>query len=102
MNALAGVLFKFDFRMECKYSKRTTQWYVVKVFEPKAYTYIPELLRNVFMKKESSKASVSQKVGIPSDEPRQIVPNIAAIPPPSVQSLKEPSNLGFRNQGCAM
>ena len=41
------------------------------------------------MKKESSKASVSQKTGISSDDPRQIAPNIAAISPPLVQSLKE-------------
>ena len=81
--------------MERKYSKRTKQWYVVKVFEPKAYTYIPELLRNVFMKKEGSKASVSQKIGVPIDDPRQIAPNIAAIPPPSVQSLKETQQSRF-------
>ena len=87
--------------MERKYRKRTKQWYVVKVFEPKGYTYIHELLRNAFMKEESSKASVSQKIGVPIDDPRQIAPNIAAIPPPSVQ-LRKPSNLGFRYQGCAM
>ena len=81
--------------MERKYSKRTKQWYVVKVFEPKAYTYIPELMKNVFMKKESSKASVSQIIGIPSDDPRKIAPNIAAIPPPSAQSLKETQQSRF-------
>ena len=81
--------------MEHKCSKRTKQSYVVKVFEPKAYTCIPELMKNVFMKKESSKASVSQIIGIPSDDARQIAPNIAAIPPPSVQSLKETQQYRF-------
>ena len=47
------------------------------------------------MKKENSKASVSQKIGIPSDEPRQIAPNIAAIPSQSVQSLKETQQSRF-------
>ena len=81
--------------MERKYSKRTKQWYVAKVFELKANTYIPELMRNMFMKKESSKVSVSQIIGIPSDDPRQIAPNIAAIPSPSVQSLKETQQSRF-------
>ncbi len=71
--------------MERKFSKRTQRWTAVKVLEPKTYNYIPELISKVFEKKESSGAHV----GVSSEDPVRIAPNISAVPPPSVQSLVE-------------
>ncbi len=73
--------------MERKFSKRTQRWTAVKVLEPKTYNYIPELISKVFEKKESSGAHVSQQIGVSSEDPVRIAPNISAVPPPSVQSL---------------
>jgi hypothetical protein len=73
--------------MERKFSKRTKQWCAKKVLEPKSYNYIPELIKKVFEKKKTSGAPVSKRIGVSSEDPRKIAPNISAIPAPSVQSL---------------
>ena len=61
----------------------------MKVLELKTYHYIPELIRKVFEKKNTSHVPVSQRIGVLGEDPRRIAPNISAIPPPSVQSLVE-------------
>ena len=56
---------------------------------PKDYSYVPDLMLKVFEKRTSSTGTVDQRIGLVSDDPRQIAPNIASVPPPSVQSLVE-------------
>ena len=51
--------------------------------------YIADLIKKVFEKKESSQAHVSDRIGVLSEDPQRIMPNISAIPPPPVQSLVE-------------
>jgi hypothetical protein len=75
--------------MERKFSKRTKQWSAVKVLEPKAYNYIPNLLEKIFGKRASTKGGVNRKIAVLEEDPRRIAPNISAIPPPSVESLLE-------------
>ena len=59
----------------------------MKVQVPKENTYIPDLLLKVFSKKATSAGTVDRRIGLDSGDPRMIAPNIAPIPPPSVQSL---------------
>ena len=61
----------------------------MKVLELKTYHYIPELIRKVFEKKDTSHVPVSRRIGVLGEDPRRIAANISAIPPPSVQSLAE-------------
>ena len=75
--------------MERKFSKRTNQWYAVKVLEPKSYKYIPNLLQRIFIKRASTKGGVNKKIDVLKEDPRRIAPNISAIPPPSIESLVE-------------
>jgi hypothetical protein len=56
---------------------------------PKQYSYIPTLMQKVFEKRISSQESVDTRIGLSNEDPRQIAPNIAPIPPPSVQALVE-------------
>ena len=84
-------------RFERQFSKRTKRWYPVKVLEPKNYAYIPALMKMVFMQKGRSNTPVSARVGMSSDDPRQIAPNISAVPPPSVQVLVDSHTSRFVN-----
>ena len=61
----------------------------VRVLEPKQYTYIPQLLLHIFEKRISSEGTVDQRIGLSSEDPRRIAPNIAAIHSPSVKTLVE-------------
>lgn len=56
---------------------------------PKEYNYIPVLMQKVFEKRIASTGTVNQRIGLVSDDPRQIAPNIAAVPPPTVKLLVE-------------
>jgi hypothetical protein len=48
----------------------------------------------VFEKRSSSKGTVDQRIGVLPEDPKQIAPNIASIPPPTVKSLVE------EHKGC--
>ena len=72
-----------------KFSKRTQRWCHVRVLVPKQYTYIPDLLLKIFEKRISSEGTVDKRIGLVSEDPRRIAPNIAAIQPPPVKSLVE-------------
>ena len=72
-----------------RFSKRTKQWCHIRVLVPKQYTYIPTLMLKVFQQRISSEQTVNARIGLASDDPRHIAPNIAAVPPPSVKSLVE-------------
>jgi hypothetical protein len=61
----------------------------VKILEPKQYSYINKLLSKVFEKRSSSKGTVDQRIGVLPEDSKQIAPNIASIPPPTVKSLVE-------------
>ncbi|XP_028417304.1 uncharacterized protein LOC114541702 isoform X2 [Dendronephthya gigantea] len=78
-----------------KFSKRTQQWCRVRVLVPKEFSYIPELMQKVFIKRITSDGNVNKRLGIPSDDPRQIAPNIAPVPPPSVQTLVDTHKTRF-------
>ena len=78
------------------FSKRTKQWCYVRVMEPKPYLCIPKLLLKIFEKRINSKESVDKRIGLVSEDPRRIAPNIAPVPPPSVKSLIEEHQSRFR------
>ena len=71
------------------FSKRTKRWCYVRVMEPKPFLYIPKLLQKVFEKRINSEETVNKRIGLVSEDPRRIAPNIAPVPPPSVKSLIE-------------
>lgn len=75
-----------------RFSKRTKQWCRTKVLVPKKYEYIRDLMLKVFYKRVDSGGKVKNvdtKIGLDSDDPRNISPNIAPVPPPSVKALVE-------------
>jgi hypothetical protein len=76
---------KLFFSMRLHSSKRTKVWQPVNVLEPKEYAYIPELLVNVFQKRVDVQGSVTQRLVRSADDPRNIAPNIAAVPRPTLQ-----------------
>ena len=68
-----------------QYSKRTKQWRPVNILEPKAYAYIPELLVNIFRKRQTIPGSITQRLTRSDDDPRNIARNIAPTPRPSIE-----------------
>lgn len=52
-------------------------------------------MQKVFMKRITSEGNVNRRLGIPSNDPRQIAPNIAPVPPPPVQTLVEAHKTRF-------
>ncbi len=65
------------FRFRRKFSKRTKNWYHVPVLVPNQYTYTPQLMLKVFEKRMSSEGNIDQRIGLSSEDPRRIAPNIA-------------------------
>ena len=72
----------------------------MKVLELKTYNYVPELIRKVFEKKDTSRVPVSQRIDILSEDPKRIAPNILVIAPPSVQSPVETHQSKFELWCC--
>ena len=70
------------------FSKRTKWWCYIGVMEPKPFLYIPRLLQKVFEKTINSEETVNKRIGLVSENPRKIAPNMAPVPP-SVKSLIE-------------
>lgn len=75
--------------MRLHYSKRTKVWRPVNVLEPKEYAYIPELLALIFQKRVDIPGPVTQRLVRSADDPRNIAPNIAATPRPTLQEALE-------------
>ena len=71
------------------YNKRTQNWFVVPVKEPKLYEYIPELQLKVLQMRETVKGPLQQKAVLAEDDPRRISRTIARTEPPSVAALIE-------------
>ena len=67
-------------------SRSAPEWRAVTVLKPKEYTYIPLLIQKIF-EKQVSAGSVNQKVVRGENDPRNIAPNIAIVPRPSIQHL---------------
>lgn len=49
--------------------------------------YIPNLLVDIFVKRETVPGPVDQKLTLSADDPRNIDKNIAATPQPSMEEL---------------
>ncbi|XP_028418570.1 uncharacterized protein LOC114544015 isoform X1 [Dendronephthya gigantea] len=47
-----------------KFSKRTQQWCRVRVLVPKEFSYIPELMQKVFIKRITSEGNVNKRLGL--------------------------------------
>ena len=43
----------------------------------------------MFEKRASCEGTIDRRIGVASDDPRKIAPNIAPVPPPSVKELVE-------------
>lgn len=74
-----------SYSKKLQYSKRTKRWRPVNVLEPKEYSYIPELLVNVFLKRVAVPGTVTQRLTMSEDDPRNIARNIAIIPQPTLE-----------------
>jgi hypothetical protein len=59
----------------------------VAVLEPKQYKYLPDLLVKIFLKRRNVPGRVSQRLSMDPDDPKIICPNIAIVPPPTVEEL---------------
>jgi hypothetical protein len=56
------------------------------VLQPKEYSYIPSLIVKIFGEQMKT-GSVNQKLVRIEEDPRNIAPNIAVVPRPSIQHL---------------
>ena len=74
-------------RYRAQYSKKTKRWRPVALLKPKAYSYIPDLLVQIFQTRTSVPGQVDQRIVRSAEDPRNIAPNIAIIPRPTVQQL---------------
>ena len=77
------------YSMRLHYSKRTKVWRAVNILQPKEYAYIPELLSLIFQKRVDVPGPVTQRLVRSADDPRNIAPNIAATPRPTLQEALE-------------
>ena len=68
-----------------RWSKRAKRWKVVLVKEKKNYSYFPLLCANVL----KALGSGSSQPMIYENDPKNIAPTIAALPPPPTSQLVE-------------
>ena len=59
----------------------------VPILEPKKYSYIRQLLVEIFLKRRNVPGPVNQQLTMDPHDPRRISGNIASVPPPPVDEL---------------
>jgi hypothetical protein len=73
-------IFKF-LRCKNQYIKRTKVWRPVVVLQKKEeYVYLPELVVKIFQKRLDVPGPITQRLGLASNDPRNIARSIAPIP----------------------
>ncbi|XP_072170258.1 uncharacterized protein [Diadema setosum] len=73
-----------------RWNKRTKQFTVFPIKEPKTYLYIPQLMLEVFRMRAKTLGHLSQHVSLAEDDPRRIHPTIAMQPSlPTAELVKE-------------
>ena len=73
------------------YSKRSKNWKLETVKEPKTYDFRPTLATRILQKRINDDESVIRKVEIPKKHPKNIAPLIAQQPIPSTDDLVKKS-----------
>ena len=69
------------------YSKRSKNWRIDEVKEPKSYDYWPTLAARIMQKKIDDQISILRTVHVPADHPKNIAPSIALKPIPKTSDL---------------
>ena len=75
------------FRFRKKYSKRSKTWTVQLKPVQKSYSYIPDLMERIFLKRLWTLGHLSQHVRLSADDLRRISSTIAKVPAPSLEKL---------------
>ena len=73
------------------YSKRSKNWKLETVKEPKTYDFWPTLATRILQKRINDDESVIRKVEIPKEHPKNIAPSIAQQPIPNTDDLVKKS-----------
>ena len=73
------------------YSKRSQNWRVTAVKEPKTYNFWPTIVTRILKKRVTDDDSVLAKVEIPANHPKKIAPSIALKPIPKTSDLVQQS-----------
>lgn len=73
------------------YSKRSKNWRVQAVKEPKAYDFWPAIASRILKKRVDDEDSILRKVEIPEEHPKNICPSIALQCIPKTSDLVKQS-----------
>ncbi|CAB3982602.1 Hypothetical predicted protein [Paramuricea clavata] len=73
------------------YSKRSKNWRVKVVKEPRTYDFWPTIACRILKKRVDDEESILQKVEIPKEHPKNIAQSIALKPIPKTSDLVEQS-----------
>lgn len=73
------------------YSKRSKNWRVQVVKEDKTYPFWPVLASRICQNRVQDEESITRRVVIPADHPKNIAPSIALKPIPKTLDLVEKS-----------
>ena len=69
------------------YSKRSKNWQITRVKEPKTYNFWPTIVTRILKKRVDDEDSILKKVEVSNNHPKKIAPSIALKPVPKTSDL---------------
>jgi 23S rRNA A1618 N6-methylase RlmF len=77
------------------YSKRSKNWRLDEVKEPKSLDFWPTLATRILQKTIKDQISILRAVPVPEDHPKNIAPSIALKPIPKISDLVQRAQSRF-------
>ncbi|XP_065941156.1 uncharacterized protein [Magallana gigas] len=93
-NSLSNILSYL--RYQRVFQKKSSRWSVTTCKEPKQYSYVPEMMRKIILKRLDDAIGMNQKMVIEQDDPRRVSSHLAPIPPPPTQQIVHEQRSRFR------
>lgn len=83
-------------RYQRVFQKKSSRWSVTTCKEPKQYSYVPEMMRKIILKRLDDAIGMNQKMVLEQDDPRRVSSHLAPIPPPPTQQIVHEQRSRFR------
>lgn len=93
-NSLSNILSYL--RYQRVFQKKSSRWSVTTCKEPKQYSYVPEMMRKIILKRLDDAIGMNQEMVLEQDDPRRVSSHLAPIPPPPTQQIVHEQRSRFR------
>ena len=81
------IFFLFLCRYQRIFQKKSSRWSAFPVKAPKTYSYIPDLVKSIVVRRVEDNVGMSQPFELERDDPRRISAHLAPLPPPSTLQI---------------